>query len=168
MSNQSAPIVLQGDFDARMAQFFKEELRKRSENSTVFVRIDSIGGNGHSMNLMSGFMVVMAKYKKCRFIAQIARAESVALIFAVNMHERHVLKTSVGSIHLPVRNANVIIGAHEPILEIKNKSVIAHFVSRTKLTSEDIFSLEQKELYGEQMVHYGIATSLVETFNPLA
>ncbi len=164
MSIDENVIVLQGDFNAPMVKFFKEALRRQPKNESIVCRIDSLGGNGHSMNFMSGHMAVMTKYHKSRFISQIVVAESAALIFAVNMHERHVTKSSVGSIHLPVRNMNVIVGAHEPNLEIKNKSVIDHFVSRTKLTAKEVISLEGKFLSAEEMLYYGIATKLVESF----
>ena len=150
-------IFVDGIFDKNMVKKFKQDLRSLIANDIkeIIVNINSYGGDGESMAIMNGFVYVVSKYKGFKFIAKIHHAESCALLFAVNMHERHVNSNSKGSIHLPVSK-------HEETKFLQTKHFVDIFVKQTHLCKEKILNLNNDLLNAKTMCEYGIATKLIE------
>jgi hypothetical protein len=116
------------------------------------------------MNTMSAFLYYLLKYKKREVIFEIEYAESAALMLAVNFPHRRVIATSIGSIHLPVLGEGKY--SSESVVENKKRRAINFFTSHTKLTEEQVISLNGKILTAQQMIETGIATEIVEEFSP--
>lgn len=159
-------IYVNGKFDSTMVTYLKTELRSVTTGSKIIIRVNSYGGNIHAMNVMSALMYFMMKYKKCEVVVEIERAESAALMFAVNLPIRKVTKKSFGSIHLPVPRPNAYVT--KSARENKINEAIRFFSRRTKLKKEEIPLYDGAELNYHQMLETGIATEMVEQFTHAA
>jgi|GEM_PF-5599265 len=155
-------IRLEGHFDNKMAQYFKKCLRSCRPEIPIYLRIDSLGGNLHPMNLMSRLVYYATYNKGCSFIAQIVYAESAALMFAVNIPKRQITSKSLAVIHLPVLAKGVSL--LEQGLDKKRDFAIQYLASKTKLQAPQILKLDMVPLTNKELMTYGIATELVEDF----
>ncbi len=150
-------IPIDGEFNKNMVKQFKISLRRvLPTQREIRIRINSHGGDVESMAIMNGFVYYFTQYKY-HFIAEIEYAESSAMLFAVNMHERIVCDKSFGAIHLP---------------ESKDKSTkiqqTKHFISifekQTKMDISNIERLNNVMLSSTDLLDLGIATKKVPFF----
>jgi hypothetical protein len=158
-------IQLNGRFNEEMENYFKTSITGIKELSEIYIRITSHGGNTGSMVNMSGLVHDIVQNYNCKFISEIVIADSAALIFAINMHERHVDINSTATVHLPVPSKDQIVSIRE--LEEKQQAAIDFFIERTHLSQQQVVYLNnQKEILNfEHMMQFGIATKTVPLFN---
>jgi len=149
-----------GEFGTQTATDFKNDLKKCESGSEIHIRINSVGKNVWVLTLMRAFMYFMEKYKQCRFVAEIENAQSAALLFAVIMHERHVIGTSAGEIHLPETNRG---GSDESEKSLRD-DFLRIFAKRTRLRAAEVAVLNRHPLLCDDMVRDGIATKKVKKF----
>lgn len=157
-------VHLDGTFDAVLVSKCKKALRTvDNSTNTIYVRVNSYGGNVFSMNVISAFLYFMVKYKKCEIIFEIIHAESAALMLAVNFPVRHVTNNSLGSIHLPIRSKGKYLSKQE--IKEKEDAAIDFYIRKTKLKSEEeVRMLNGVLLSAQEMIDFGIATKLVDEF----
>ena len=145
-------------FNDGLVSYVKSRLKEISnDEKEIIFRINSYGGSLLALQKIMGFMYFLGKYKGYRFIGQAIHAESAAFLLFLNCQARQVAPGSVGIIHFPV--ANEII--EEKVLEEKRKGVISTILRRTKMTEQQICSLEGMPLSCAEMLKYGIATEKI-------
>lgn len=162
MEKKKEVLFLNGEFNQGMIFLVKSKLRSMVDGITT-IRVNSIGGDVHVMNIISAFFYYLIKYKKNKVVFQIVYADSAALMLAVNFPIRLVTKDSKGSIHLPVAAEG-----ENPSAESQKKKyneAVDFYQSKTNLSREEIISLDGKLLDAQQMLEARIATELVEDFD---
>lgn len=164
----STKIRIDGRFNDTMVKMIKTALRKvpKDENEIIFV-INSSGGSRLAFLRLQGFVYLFNKYGKVKITGQMEYAESAALLFFLNCGERQVQKEitkSKGIIHLPInQETRESLGLQEPVVQ----ETISFIKKRTnnKMTESDILKFENVPLTPQQMIDFGIATHLVESFD---
>ncbi len=164
-------IHLRGRFNRDMVKSFKQQARKifadhqeKAAPLNFVIRVNSRGGNIFIMNVLSAFVYYLAKYRKCTFVIQIEQAQSAALIFALNIPVREATIASVALIHLPVPAPGEVPSGDA--IDVKQKQAIQFIGERTKLSHDQVAEFNNVLIHGKQLVEYGIATTIVEAFEP--
>jgi ATP-dependent protease ClpP protease subunit len=156
-------IYLKGEFDSAMIKYLKEKIRLIDDFSKeIIIRVNSYGGNGYPMTVMSALVYYMIKYKNCKVVIEIEYAESSSLLFVINFPIRKIIETSEGVIHLPVQSPGKFLSKSRLI--DKTNEVIDFFIKQTNLKREEIISLNSNKLTAKQMLDWGIATEIVPEF----
>lgn len=157
-------IFVNGRFDNALAQQFKAEIKRLVCKDAIFhVEINSHGGNLGRQIQMSDFAKEISEQYNARFIAEMKWAESAGLLLALSFHERHVIASSVGIIHLPVHARGIVNGSEEGLQESR-KRTIRFILKNSNLKEEDVFNLENQLLSANEMLRYGLATKKVPIF----
>ncbi len=158
MENNKNLIFLRGEFNPALVKFLKEALRLVNLKKEIVIRVNSHGGNVHSMNVMSAFLYYLIKYYKVVVKFEIEHIESAALMFAINFPIRIANPQSTGSIHLPVLRKD------QHSYQNKEEEAISFISSRTKLTKFEVKKLNGTKLDSEKLYQFGIATEFVQDF----
>lgn len=164
----STKIRIEGQFNDNMVKRVKAALREVPKNETeiIFV-IKSEGGSRLAFLKLQGFVYLFNKYGKVKITGQMEYAESAALLFFLNCGERQVLNKitkSKGVIHLPIDpQTRKSLDLKEPVVQ----ETISFIKKRTnnKMSEEEVIKFENVPLSPQQMIDFGIATRLVESFD---
>jgi ATP-dependent protease ClpP protease subunit len=164
----STKIRIEGQFNDTMVKRVKIALREvpKDETEIIFV-INSQGGSRLAFLKIQGFVYLYNKYGKHKITGQLEYGESAALIFFLNCSERQVINKitkSKGIIHLPIDPET-----REP-LDLQDEVVqetISFIKKRTNnmISEDEIIKLQDVPLTPKQMMNFGIATKLVESFD---
>ncbi len=157
-------IFVKGRFDNALAEQFKADVKRLVCKDVVFhVEINSPGGNLGRQRQMADFAKEISEQYNARFIAEMKWAESAGLSLALSFHERHVIVSSIGIIHLPVHAKGIVNGSEKGLQRSRERNM-RFILKKTNLKEEDVFNLENQLLSGNEMLRYGIATKKVPIF----
>ena len=153
----ASTIEVTGRLNGHLVTAVKRSLQRvPKEERCIAFRINSHGGNTHSMDVLNRFIHMLHHKRKCKIVGQLEYGASAALLFFLNCTERHVAPGSTGIIHLPQPNQNV-----SPALTAEKREKIIRFIQKRtggKLTRSDILRLEHQPLGMQEMLDLGIAT----------
>jgi len=145
-------------FNDDLVSYVKSRLKEISnDEKEIIFRINSFGGSNLALQKIKGFMYFMGKYKGYKTIGQAIHAESAAFLLFLNCRVRQVAPGSVGIIHFPVPRGPM----DDKVLESLKKDIIEFIMRRTKMTEQQIISLENIPLSRTEMLDYGIATEKI-------
>ena len=151
-------IEINRRFDEGLVSYVKSSLKEISnDEKKIIFRINSYGGSNLALQKIKGFMYFMDKYKSYRFIGQAIHAESAAFLLFLNCRVRQVAPGSVGILHFPVPRGSM----DEKVLKSLKNDIIEFIMRRTKMTEQQIRSLENMPLSRTEMLDYGIATEKI-------
>lgn len=160
----SSIIPIYGEINQKSAAEVKGYLQKLKEvphDKEIIFEFKSEGGNMESMEKIKTFMYFM-NYWGYKIIGRLIYAESAALLLFLNCEERQVKKESVGVIHMATLNRKY------DIRKLKNeREDQATFIVRRckyKIGWQEVFDLEGQRLGYQELLRFGFANKIVETF----
>jgi ATP-dependent protease ClpP protease subunit len=160
----SSIIPIYGEIKQKTVAEVKSCLKKLKEvphDKELIFEFKSEGGNMESMEKIKTFMYFMNK-RGYKIIGRLIYAESAALLLFLNCEERQVKKESVGFIHMATLNRK-----YDPNKLKEEREDQANFIVRrcnNKIDWQQVFDLEGQRLGYQELLRFGFANKVVETF----
>lgn len=158
------PVYINKKFDEKLLLGFSNTVENIHEKACFQCYFNSYGGYVGILNKISKIMKNHVDRYDSWFIAYIHRAYSAALDLTQNMHHRYIIPTSEVALHFPDFNTiqHRIISEKEK--KYVRKTCIQYYTQRTKLTEDDIITLDNVVLYSGDIIRYGLADELIKKF----
>ncbi len=166
MIPNSNVFEIKGTIVGGLTEQFKNFLRALPTNThTMYIRINSCGGNRWEAFKIIRFLYYIEVIKKINVITQCYVCYSCALNIFSSGTVREIIKSSEGMIHLPT-SKNKKLQKTLYILDQKTFDLY-EYLSDGKLTKEKIIQINGKCLSALDMINYCLADKIVKNFKPV-